>query len=218
MTQLGVSAERIVSLRNGVDLDMFRPLTRDEARKSLQLGDGTILLSVGNLAPVKGHDLTITALSMLPGVRLLIAGSGPERARLEDLAKKLNVAERVTFLGSVAQAELKTYYSAADAMVLSSSREGWANVLLESMACGTPVIATEVWGTPEVVAAPEAGVLMKERSAQGLVDAYHALFAQYPERSATRRYAEKFSWDATSAGQMQLFSRILASRGAVAYA
>jgi glycosyltransferase involved in cell wall biosynthesis len=218
MVQLGVDADRIVSLRNGVDLELFQPLDRVAARKSLNLGDGITLLSVGNLAPVKGHDLTITALSMLPDVQLLIAGSGPELGRLQELANKLNVAERVTFLGSVAQADLKTYYSAADAMVLSSSREGWANVLLESMACGTPVIASKVWGTPEVVAAPEAGVLMKERSPQGIADACRALFTDYPQRAATRRYAEKFSWDATSAGQLQLFRQILKTREVAAYA
>jgi len=94
--------------------------------------------------------------------------------------------------------------------VLASSREGWANVLLESMACGTPVVASRVYGTPEVVAAPEAGVLMAERSPQGVADAVNALRANYPERAATRRYAEGFSWDDTTAGQLALFRKIRA--------
>jgi glycosyltransferase involved in cell wall biosynthesis len=99
-----------------------------------------------------------------------------------------------------------------DALVLASSREGWANVLLEAMACGTPVVASAVWGTPEVVAAPEAGVLMKTLDAQGVVDGVRRLFATCPDRAATRRYAEGFSWDATTEGQLALFQKIVARR------
>ncbi len=205
---LGADPAKVVSLRNGVDLELFRPVDRDAIRKDLGI-DGFTLLSVGNLVPVKGHELTIGALTELPEARLLIAGSGPERERLEALAVQLQVADRVRFLGPQPQARLREYYNAADAMVLSSSREGWANVLLESMACGTPVVASKVWGTPEVVAHADAGVLMQERSARGVAAAVRALQAAYPAREATRRYAEGFSWDATTQGQLQLFGRIL---------
>jgi glycosyltransferase involved in cell wall biosynthesis len=80
------------------------------------------------------------------------------------------------------------------------------------MACGTPVVATRVWGTPEVVTAPAAGILMDERSPQGLADAVAQLFANYPEHAATRRYAEGYSWDDTTRGQLQLFEQVLNSR------
>lgn len=209
IVRLGVAADRVTSLRNGVDLQLFQPVDRDAARNALGLTQFT-LLTVGHLVPVKGQELIIAALPMLAGVQLLIAGNGPDRKKLEDLARHLNVADRVRFLGALPQAELKNYYGAADALVLASSREGWANVLLEAMACGTPVIASKVWGTPEVVAAPEAGMLMAERTPNGLVQAVHALRAHYPDRAATRRYAERFSWDDTTAGQVQLFQRILA--------
>ena len=82
-------------------------------------------------------------------------------------------------------------------------------MLAESMACGTPVVATSVWGTPEVVAAPEAGILVNERSSDALAKGINTLSENYPDRAATRRYAERFSWDETSAGQFSLFSRIL---------
>ena len=78
----------------------------------------------------------------------MIAGGGPDRAALQKQADKLGVADRVQFVGVVPQTNLKWWYSAADALALCSSREGWANVLLEAMACGTPVIATNIWGTP----------------------------------------------------------------------
>jgi glycosyltransferase involved in cell wall biosynthesis len=81
-------------------------------------------------------------------------------------------------------------------------------VLLEAMACGTPVLATNIWGTPEVVSTADAGVLMPERSAQGLAQAWAQLFAVYPTRQAVRRHAERFSWDPTTQGQLQLFDVI----------
>lgn len=209
MLELGIDGERIVALRNGVDLDAFHPVEREQHRQRLGLGQQFTLLAVGQLAAHKGQALIIEALPALPDVRLLIAGSGPDRDSMEALARRLGVQDRVTFLGAVAHAELKYCYGAADALVLASSREGWANVLLESMACGTPVIASNVWGTPEVVDAPEAGVLMSERSPQGIVDAVRALRADYPDRRKTRRYAEGFSWEETTLGQLKLFRQIL---------
>jgi teichuronic acid biosynthesis glycosyltransferase TuaC len=214
---LGVDASKVVSLRNGVDLQLFQPVERASVRARLGV-DGFTLLAVGHLVPVKAQQLAVAALAQLPDVRLLIAGNGPQRAMLEQLASSSGVADRVRFLGAVPQATLRDYYGAADALVLPSEREGWANVLLEAMACGTPVIASRVWGTPEVVAAPEAGLLMEERSADGLAAAVRALRANYPDRAATRRYAERFSWDDTSAGQLALFRHILARQGAAAYA
>jgi glycosyltransferase involved in cell wall biosynthesis len=208
MTELGVDPKRITPLRNGVDLQRFQPIDREAIRKTLNMTQFT-LLSVGLLEARKGHDLVIQALSRLPDVKLMIAGSGPDRRKLEELAHQSGVAQRVTFLGPVPQTELRDYYGAADALVLASSREGWANVLLESMACGTPVVASNVWGTPEVVASPDAGVLMRERSPEALAEAVNALRAHYPEHAATRRFAEKFSWDDTTQGQIDLFEKII---------
>ncbi len=149
----------------------------------------------------------------MPDTDLLIAGEGPEKARLCALAAESGVAQRVRMLGVLPQAELHRYYGAADALILASSREGWANVLLESMACGTPVVASNVWGTPEVVAAPEAGVLLPNRTPESIAAGVEALFTNYPEHAATRRYAERFNWNDTTAGQIELFEKILA-RGA----
>jgi len=213
MVGLGVAADKITPLRNGVDLQRFQPMDRAAARATLGLKRFT-LLSVGLLDPRKAHDLIIKALPSLLDVDLLIAGTGPEKKNLEQLAQELGVADRVTLLGPVPQTELKTYYNAADALVLASSREGWANVLLEAMACGTPVVASNVWGTPEVVAAPEAGELMPERTPQGLVTALTRLRANYPDHAATRRYAERFSWNPTTQGQIDLFHSVLARKAA----
>jgi glycosyltransferase involved in cell wall biosynthesis len=205
LRNLGVPAAKLHTLRNGVDLDLFRPLP--------QPARGKALLSVGHLIERKGHHLVIEALTQLPGFSLKIAGEGPQRGALAARARALGVESRVEFLGSVPHDRLPAIYAAADALVLASSREGWANVLLEAMACGTPVVATRAWGNPEIVAWPAAGLLMAERNAEGVADAVAALFAALPERQDTRRYAEGFSWDATTAGQIALFDAVLAARG-----
>lgn len=208
LVRLGVSEKKIASLRNGVDLNLFSPIDREVTRKSLGLTQFT-LLTVGHLVPVKGHELILRAMLLLPEMRLLIAGDGILRRALERMAIELNISDRVQFLGALKQDKLKTYYGAADLMILASEREGWANVLLESMACGTPVVASKVWGTPEVVAAPEAGRLMSERTPEVLARAVRLLQDTYPDRAATRRYAENFSWEATTNGQLTLFNDVM---------
>jgi glycosyltransferase involved in cell wall biosynthesis len=208
MRQLGIDESRLRVLRNGVDLQRFRPIDRGQARRRLGLPEGKWLLSVGLLIERKGHDVAIRGLRDLPGWSLLVVGSGELEGELKSLAKNLGLSERVRFAGGVPQAELPWYYSAADVLVLASSREGWANVLLESMACGTPVVASSVWGTPEVVAADAAGTLMPERTPTGFVTALQRLMARYPDRAATRAYAERFDWDATTQGQLEIFERL----------
>jgi len=207
MVGIGIAKDKITPLRNGVDLDFFKPDNREEIRKQLNI-TGMTLLSAGYLIERKGHHLIIEALSSFPGVRLYIAGDGEMTTQLNKLAENRGVLDRVTFLGSLTPDSLRNYMVAADALVLASSREGMANVLLESIACGTPVIATPLWGTPEVVAAPEAGVLTKDRSVQGIVEGVNRLFANYPNRELTRHYAEKFSWNETTHGQLEIFRRI----------
>ncbi len=204
LLDLGADAAKMQTLRNGVDLDMFQPKDRVAARQKWGVA-GNTLVSVGLLNERKGHHLTIEAMTGLPHTTLLIAGSGERRGALETQIKALGLTGRVRLLGQVPHEELPSLFSAADATVLASSREGWANVLLESMACGTPVAATNIWGTPEVVAVPEAGVLIDERSPQGIQQGIEQLLANLPDRDATRAYAEGFGWDETTQGQLRLF-------------
>jgi len=211
LVALGVEHERIHVLRNGVDLELFHPNDQERLRAELDLRRPT-LLSVGNLLAFKGHGLVIEALSLLPQCELVIAGEGPDRAAFEALARQRGVSERVRFVGSLDQQDLRRYYCAADALVLASSREGWPNVLLEAMACGTPVIATAVGGVPEIVTSTEAGVVVEERSAPALARAVRELSVRPRERAATRRFAEQFGWEATSKGQLQLFRQVLAAK------
>ncbi len=210
MVALGAPAEKVTVLRNGVDLTLFRPLDPVPVREAWGL-EGPVLLSVGHLIERKGHHLAIEALLSLPEWHLMIVGEGPERERLEALAARLGLSARVTFADAQPHAALPGFYSAADLLVLASSREGWANVLLEAMACGTPVVASNIPGNPEVVGAPEAGAVVGENTASCFAATIRALWARRPTRAATRAYAEAFSWDATSAGQLEVFRRVLAT-------
>lgn len=211
LVELGVDPNKVTVLRNGVDLELFHPMDREALRKELGIRHHT-LASVGHLVERKGHHHVIAALRDIPDTDLLIAGDGEERSRLTSLAQTMGVADRVRFLGVLDQQKLCEVYNAVDALVLASSREGWANVLLEAMACGTPVVASAVWGTPEVVAKPEAGVLMRTVDADGVAAGVKRLFAHSPDRGATRRYAEQFDWNVATEGQLNLFRAILERR------
>ena len=208
---LGGTAEKITALRNGVDLELFRPDDRVQARQKIGI-TRFALASVGNLIPTKGHQLVIEALKSLPDVELIFAGQGPHEQDFRDLAVRLGVADRVRFLGVLPQAELRGLYSAVDALVLASVREGWPNVLLEAMACGTPVLASDVGGISEIVAIPAAGLLLPTCDAAGIVSAIARLREALPARRATRAYAEQFGWQPTTEGQLALFRRVLAKR------
>jgi glycosyltransferase involved in cell wall biosynthesis len=209
LVDLGAPDEKVTVLRNGVETSLFRPpQDRDAARAALGL-TGPALISVGGLIERKGHHRTIEAMRQLPGFSLLIAGEGPEHDRLSGLIGQYGLRDRVRLLGPRPHVELPGLYGAADASVLASSREGWANVLLESMACGTPVVAADIWGNPEVVRAPAAGVIYDPNTPDGIADGVKRLFAAMPDRAGTRAYAETFSWDETTAGQLAVFRRVM---------
>ncbi len=207
LVEIGAEEKKITVLRNGVDLELFRPVDRTLARSKMAV-DGYVIASVGNLIPEKGHDLVIRTLPELSDAILLIAGKGPYQRELEALATSLNVADRVRFLGSVSQTILCTLYSAADCLVLASVREGWPNVLLEAMACGTPAIASNVGGVPEIISKAEAGRILSARTEQAVLASICELRANPPCREVTRAYAEQFSWQATTECQVRLFQAL----------
>lgn len=208
LLEMGIPERKVVVLRNGVDLKLFSPPSdRETLRKKLGV-EGKTLLTVGHLVERKGHQLIVEAMKQLPEFKLIIAGDGEERSNLVSLVKRFDLEDRVTMLGAIPHCDLREYYAASDALVLASSREGWANVLLESMACGTPVVATKIWGTPEVVTIPASGLLVENRTPSSIADSIKLLFSHYPSRDETRKYAEQFSWEETTQGQLRLFREV----------
>ena len=211
LTTLGIAAERVRVLRNGVDLELFRPADRRAAREDLGLGRPT-LLAVANLVPKKRHRLMVETLALLPDIDLVIVGDGPERPAVEALARERGLADRVRLMGAVPQDRLPAVYSAADLLLLPSSREGWPNVLLESMACGTSVIVSDIDGMADIVTAPEAGRIVAGPTPSGLAAVIREVLADLPDRAATRAYAERFDWQETTRGQIELFHEIVGDR------
>jgi glycosyltransferase involved in cell wall biosynthesis len=207
MVERGLPAGKIAVLRNGVDLDLFKPGDRTRLRADLGF-DGPTLLAVGNLVPEKGYDLALEGLARLPGATLVVLGRGPEEPRLRSYADALGLSGRVRWLAPVPQEQLARHYAAADLTVLASTREGMPNVLLESLACGTPVVATAVGGAPEVVTDPVAGRLLCTRSAEDLASACRALLDSPPPRDAVRAHGERFGWQEPIAAQLALYQRV----------
>ena len=214
----GLPPGRLNVVRNGVDTQRFRPQPQAAARAALGIAGAPLLLSVGNLVPVKGHDIALKALAQLmpthPGVHWVFVGDGPLRGDLQAQAEALGIAKHVTFAGVIPNQALPAWYSAADALVLASRSEGWANVLLEAMACGTPVVATAVGGTAEVLAQPGIGRVVPPLAPQALAQGIASLLQSLPDRNAVRRYAEGFGWDETTAAQLRLFRQAVANHGA----
>ena len=209
---LAVDPGRLHLMRNGVDPQRFKPQAQAQARAELGLTGSPIVLAVGNLQEHKGQRLAIDALRHLrvkhPQARLVIVGDGPDGPALRAQAASLGLADNVHFAGLVPNAQLSCWYSAADVLVLGSSREGWPNVLLEAMACGTPVVATAVGGIPEVVQNTSVGRLVAQREPAAFAAAIHDLLASQPDRQQVRAYAEGFSWDRTSQDQAKLFESL----------
>ena len=196
MQDLGIPDEKIHILRNGVDTEYFQPGERQLARKVLDIESPTFL-SVGALKEAKGHDIAIETLLHLPGAKLFVIGAGEYESALKSLVARRGLQDRVTFTGVLSAATLRTYYQAADALLLMSRREGMPNVVLESLACGTPVIAADVGGIGEVLDSPALGNLLSDRKPQSVAEAWSKLSQQGIDREAIRSIAVSFSWDDT---------------------
>jgi teichuronic acid biosynthesis glycosyltransferase TuaC len=210
LIELGVLGSRVEVLPNGVDLELFAPQDRVAARRELELGaDEPIVLSVSSLVRSKGVDLIIRAVAALRDSTLVIVGEGPEASALQRLTETLHLRERVRFLDPMPQQRLAMMYNAADVLVLASAREGSPNVVLEALACGTPVVAAAVGGVPEIVTPLSAGRLIEERSPTALARAIRELLADPPARADVRAHAERFGWGPTTSGQIRLFRSIL---------
>jgi len=211
LISMGGRAAKITTLRNGVDLDIFREQNRQAVRK--RWGGDQILLFAGWLIPRKRVDLVLDVTSRIPGLHTVIVGDGPLRSSLEGQMRKLKIADRVSFIGQISPAQMPEIYSGADILLLPSDREGWANVLLEAMACGTPVVTRAIGGAPELMTDKAAGILVDSADAEALANAVRALLADLPNRDDTRAFAERFDWRETSHGQKKIFEKAIADYG-----
>ncbi len=218
---LGQPPERFSIVGNGVDLERFSRADRGEARRRLGIAaDAKVLIGVGNLIDLKGFHRVIPLLPSLrrrfPGLVYLIVGGatsqGDNSERLRSLAREHGVEDVVRLCGRQPQEELRWFYSAADVFALATAYEGWANVFLEAMSCGLPVVTTRVGGNAEVVASPAVGSLVEFWDAQGFADAVADAFSREWDRQAIRDYAAANAWDRRVDQLVALFDAVCSSR------
>jgi glycosyltransferase involved in cell wall biosynthesis len=215
MVGLGIPAAKISVIPNGVDLEKFHPLPKTEARKKLCLPmNSKVILSVGHLTANKGFHLVIKAIKILlqnrqqRNIALVIVGDGEIRKELEELVSALGLKQRVIFRGHVPHEELFLFYSAADLFCLASEMEGCPNVVLESLACGTPVVATFAGGIPEIVRSDNIG-LLAEREESKFAQAIHIGLTKSWSSADLVEYAKEHSWPGAASAVHKVFASII---------
>ena len=217
----GADPARVQVIGNGVDLTRFTALPRADARGQLGLpADAEVLISVGMLSEGKGFHRVIECMPGLlathPAVHLMIVGgagpAGDMGAELKRMVRTLDLDNRVHFLGPVPPDRVNVALSAADVFVLATSYEGWANVFLEAMACGLPVVTTNVGGNPQVVNAPSLGCLVPVGDTRRLQEAIDEALRTPWDRARIRAYAESNSWDRRMQALLDWYQQLLSCR------
>lgn len=224
---MGVPPQRLRVVPNGTDPDRFHPQPEASVRARLGLEDCSVLLTVGRLVPRKGVDTVLRALPRVaenvPNVTYLVVGTGPDRERLERLARRLQIQDRVQFLGEVPHDELPDFYSAADLFVMPAREappdvEGFGLVFLEANACGTPVVGARTGGIPDAIAEGETGLLVPAGAPTPLAETLTQLLTD-PARLAAlgergrRRAVQEASWDHVADTLFDALSALSASPG-----
>ena len=206
----GADANKVALVPCGVDLSVFRPLDQKTVRDRLGLNGEKILLYVGRIEPLKGLDLLVeTAAQMDIGesVRMIVVGAdangGRELDRVKQMAKERDLEDQIDFVGQVDHTELPLYYNAADVCVVPSYYESFGLVALESMACGTPVVATRVGGLPTIIHHGRTGYLKSWRCPEAFANSLEMIFSteglQQSMGQAARKRAEGMGWDNVAA-------------------
>jgi len=201
----GASPDKITVIPCGVNLDLFKPIDKETARRELGLDHQKVILFVGRMDPLKGLEQLLTALTYMDGEKppllIIVGGDAHSQAQVQALqcmAKELNIEDRVTFIGSVAQSRLPLFYSASDVCAIPSYYESFGMVALESIACGTPIVANNVGGMRSIIRHSEMGRIVPDNSPHHLASEISELICQSEDEAQhikTRRDTiSNFSW------------------------
>ncbi len=219
----GADPRRITLAPCGVDLSLFRPLEQERARGILGLNGEKVFLYVGRLEALKGVELLLRLPAHMDNgekIRMLVVGGGlgeqEEVDRLRSLAKALNVDEVFDFVGMVDQGDLPVYYNAADVCVVPSYYESFGLTALESMACGTPVVASRVGGLPNVIQHGRTGYLQSRRCPETFANSLEMIISSPSLRQrmgqAARRRAEGMGWEQVADKISRVYDKLLLKR------
>lgn len=218
MIRLGMPEERIGVHYTGLDRERFHPIERRAARTLVSAmpgleiwSKGPLIVTPGALIPRKGQQLVLEALIHLPEARLALAGGGEDEARLKAEAKILGVADRVHFLGLVSHDVLPQLLCAADVMVLPSASEGLANVWIEALASGTPIVIPDIGGAREVVKDAIAGRIV-ERAPEAIAAAVQDILDHPPAQSEVAAQVSRFSWGQNADNLVHFWGDVLEGR------
>ncbi len=220
VVSLGANGDKIQVIGNGIDVIKFQPIAKSTARAALSISEGAkVLVSVGALVDRKGFhrviDLLPELVSQYPNlIYLIVGGDSPEgniRIKLERQVEVLNLKKHVRFLGAYSSDQLKVPLSAADLFVLATANEGWANVFLEAMACGLPVITTDVGGNKEVIVNSELGTVVPFADSQRLLSAISNGLDKSWNIPLILKYAQNNAWDYRVKILVDNFNRITSS-------
>ncbi|MDE1466410.1 glycosyltransferase [Aurantiacibacter sp. D1-12] len=219
MGDIGLPVEKITVHYTGLDRSLFRPLDRDQCRAHLAeqfevaLGpEEKLVTSVGALIPRKGQALLIAMIADMPDTHLALVGRGEDREMLAAEARQLGVGKRVHFLGGLDHTELPVVLSASDVMALNSASEGLANAWVEALACGTPVVTTDVGGARELVQSDTAGRLVPydpDFDPEPFAKATREVLAANYAQAEVAANAARFSWDANAAALAEYYSGLI---------
>lgn len=219
--ELGAEPSKVHVLTNGIDAAAFPLLFRRQARRRLGVPAGRkTLLFVGSLLPVKGVDVLLEALARLgsdesaktqPPVTVLV-GDGPMRRNLAKQAQRAGLADRVVFSGHLGREDVALWMNAADALVLPSRNEGCPNVVLEALACGTPVVASRVGAVPDLID-DSSGIVVPPEDPGALAAALDQALRREWDREALRKRVEGMSWESNAARLHGILAEAAGLRG-----
>lgn len=208
--KLGLIGQKVHLIPNGVSR-MFYPMDRKDARSKLNIPDGEkVVLSVGSLKEVKGHEYLIRALANLSrslNFQAFIVGQGHLKGKLTRLVKETGLEERVHLVGPRPHKEIPLWMNAADILALPSLMEGLPTVVLEALACGTPVVGTRVGGVPDVVN-EESGILVEPGDEEALSQAVKEALDREWDRKEIARRGSEFYWDKIAIRYEKLYSSL----------
>ncbi|MFH1841341.1 MAG: glycosyltransferase family 4 protein [Candidatus Nealsonbacteria bacterium] len=207
-----IGVKNIEIIPNGIDLKRFENLNREENRKKLGLKDEFLIMTVARLEKVKGIDYLIGAMKENINCKLFIIGEGSERSNLENLVEKLNLKDKVKFIGQISNEKIPEYLAAADCFVLSSLKEGFGIVILEAMAAGVPVIGTGVGGILDMVKDGISGLIIEKENSQSISRAVSRIISDksFAQKlvSQAKESLKKYNWQNITERVFEIYKRI----------